>query len=132
MHMCACLASSTPQLPAEDQVDVAVEVFRMLADATRLRLLWAMRDGEVTVRDLTDTVAKPQALVSQHLGKLRMARLVSTRRQGSHVYYRLANDHVRQLVTDGIFNAEHAGPGIPPHHQPTEGTPVRTRGTNSP
>jgi DNA-binding transcriptional ArsR family regulator len=59
MHMCAYLASSTPQLPAEEQVDVAVEVFRMLADATRLRLLWAMRDGEVTVRDLTDTVAKP-------------------------------------------------------------------------
>lgn len=59
MHMCAYLASSTPQLPAKEQVDVAVEVFRMLADATRLRLLWAMRDGEVTVRDLTDTVAKP-------------------------------------------------------------------------
>ncbi len=130
MHMCAYLASST--LPAEEQVDVAVEVFRMLADATRLRLLWAMRDGEVTVRDLTDTVAKPQALVSQHLGKLRMARLVSTRRQGSHVYYRLANDHVRQLVTDGIFNAEHAGPGIPPHHQPSEATSVHAKGADTP
>ena len=104
-------------LPDDDQVDLAVEVFRMLADATRVRLLWLLRAGELSVRELTDGVAKPQALVSQHLAKLRMARLVTTRRQGSHVFYRLANDRVAQLVVDAIFNAEHAGPGIPLHHQ---------------
>jgi DNA-binding transcriptional ArsR family regulator len=105
------------RLPDEEQVDLAVEVFRMLADATRVRLLWLMREGEVSVRVLTEGVGKPQALVSQHLGKLRMARLVTTRRQGSHVYYRLANDHVSQLIADAIHNAEHAGPGLPLHHQ---------------
>lgn len=104
------------RLPDEEQVDLAVEVFRMLADATRVRLLWLMRDGEVSVRGLTEGVGKPQALVSQHLGKLRMARLVTTRREGSHVYYRLANDHVSQLIADAIHNAEHAGPGVPRHH----------------
>ena len=105
------------RLPDEEQVDLAVEVFRMLADATRVRLLLLMREGELSVRELTDGVAKPQALVSQHLAKLRMARLVSTRRQGSRVYYRLANDHVGQLVSDAILNAEHAGPDVPLHHQ---------------
>lgn len=89
----------------------------MLADATRLRLLWLMSDREVSVRDLTEAVAKPQSLVSQHLGKLRMARLVSTRREGNHVFYRIANDHVAQLIVDGIHNAEHAGPEVPAHHQ---------------
>ena len=52
------------RLPDEEQVDLAVEVFRMLADATRVRLLLLMREGELSVRELTDGVAKPQALVS--------------------------------------------------------------------
>jgi len=105
------------RLPDEEQVDLAVEVFRMLADATRVRLLWLLRGEEMSVRALTEGVGKPQALVSQHLAKLRMARLVTTRRQGSHVYYRLANEHVSQLVADAIHNAEHAGPGVPLHHR---------------
>ena len=89
----------------------------MLADATRVRLLWLLRQGEAPVGDLARILAKPQALVSQHLAKLRMARLVATRREGNHVYYRLASQHVDQLVADAIFNAEHAGPGVPAHHQ---------------
>lgn len=93
----------------------------MLADATRIKLLWVLSNGEAPVGDLTEAVAKPQALVSQHLAKLRLARLVATRRQGSHVFYRLANNHVSQLVADAIHNAEHASPGIPPHHLPAAG-----------
>ncbi|MEO7944364.1 MAG: metalloregulator ArsR/SmtB family transcription factor [Marmoricola sp.] len=106
-------------LPDEEQVDLAVEVFRMLADATRIKLLWTLSEGEAPVSDLTEAVGKPQALVSQHLAKLRMARLVTTRRAGSHVFYRLANNHVSQLVADAIHNAEHAGPGVPVHHLPS-------------
>jgi len=55
--------------------------------------------------------------VSQHLAKLRMARLVRTRREGTTIFYSLDNDHVGQLVTDAVFNAEHAGPGVPGHHR---------------
>jgi ArsR family transcriptional regulator, zinc-responsive transcriptional repressor len=51
------------------------------------------------------------------LAKLRMARLVCTRREGTTIFYSLDNDHVRQLVTDAVFNAEHSGQGIPPHHR---------------
>jgi hypothetical protein len=43
--------------------------------------------------------------------------LVRTRREGTTVFYRLENDHVRQLVIDAVFNAEHAGPGVPLHHR---------------
>ena len=55
--------------------------------------------------------------MSQHLAKLRMARLVRTRREGTSVFYQLENDHVRQLIVDAVHNAEHAGPygpGAPP------------------
>src|SRR5215211_4217818 len=103
---------------ADEQVDFAVEVFRMLAEATRVRLLWALLDAERPVNDLAESVGKPPAAVSQHLAKLRMARLVRTRRQGTQVFYRIENSHVRQLVEDAVYHAEHAGDGVPDHHRP--------------
>jgi len=109
-------ARNAAPLPGGEQVDLAVEVFRMLADGTRVRLLWSLLDGELPVGVLAGQVGKPQAAVSQHLAKLRMARLVQTRRQGTQVFYRLESDHVRQLVLDAVHHAEHAGPDTPAHH----------------
>ncbi|WP_043644872.1 ArsR/SmtB family transcription factor [Nocardioides alkalitolerans] len=103
----------------DDEVDLAVEIFRLLADATRVRLVWALRDGELAVNTLADRVGKPQAAVSQHLAKLRMGRMVTTRRQGNQVFYRIANDHVRTLVVDAVHHAEHAAGGVPAHHART-------------
>lgn len=88
----------------------------MLADATRVQLLWALADREMSVNDLAARVGKPAPSVSQHLAKLRMAHLVRTRREGTQVFYRLENDHVRQLVTDAVHNAEHATAAVPAHH----------------
>jgi DNA-binding transcriptional ArsR family regulator len=113
-------------LPA-DQVALAVEVFRMLADGTRIQLLWALVDGELSVNELAETTGKPGPAVSQHLAKLRMARLVRTRRDGTQIFYQLENDHVRQLIIDGIHNAEHAGPTVPAHHAGPAITPVVSR-----
>src|SRR3954454_13743374 len=92
---------------AADQVDLAVEVFRMLADATRVRILWTLIDRELSVNALAAEVGKMPASVSQHLAKLRMTRLVQTRRKGTQVFYRLENEHIAQLVTDAVHNAEH-------------------------
>ncbi|WP_186628214.1 metalloregulator ArsR/SmtB family transcription factor [Rhodococcus sp. BP22] len=105
----------------DDEVGLVVEVFRMMADATRVQILWALIDRELSVNELADHVGKPAPSVSQHLSKLRMARLVRTRREGTQVIYRLENEHVRELVTDAVFNAEHAGPGIPGHHRARAG-----------
>lgn len=88
----------------------------MLADPTRVRLLWALTGGELSVSELAEQVNKPSPSVSQHLAKLRMARLVRTRRDGTTIFYSLENEHVSQLVFDAVFNAEHAGPGVPAHH----------------
>jgi DNA-binding transcriptional ArsR family regulator len=108
---------STSRTPPGDQFDLAVEVFRMLADATRLRLLWELLDREMSVNALADAVGKPAAGVSQHLAKLRMARVVRTRRQGNQIFYRLENAHLRQMVQDAIYQAEHASGGLPAHHR---------------
>jgi ArsR family transcriptional regulator, zinc-responsive transcriptional repressor len=109
--------ASVERLP-DDQVDLVVETFRLLADGTRLRLLWALRGGEMSVGELAAHVGKATPAVSQHLAKLRMARLVTTRRDGVQIIYRLENEHVSQLLTDAIHNAEHVGPGTPAHHTP--------------
>ena len=101
----------------DEQVELAVEVFRMLADGTRVRLLWALVDTELSVTDLAAAAGKPGPAVSQHLAKLRMARLVRTRREGNQVFYRLENDHVGRLVLDAVHNAEHAADGLPSHHR---------------
>lgn len=111
-------ADSSPArvTPPADQFDLAVEMFGMLADTTRLRLLWALLDREMSVNELAEAIRKPPAGVSQHLAKLRMARVVRTRRQGNQIFYRLDDSHVRQMVEDAIYQAEHASGGQLAHH----------------
>lgn len=96
----------------------------MLADATRVQVLWALTSREMSVNELAEHVGKPAPSVSQHLAKLRMARLVRTRREGTTIFYSMENEHVCQLVTDAVFNAEHAGPGVPPHHRAANNLPA--------
>jgi DNA-binding transcriptional ArsR family regulator len=105
--------------PDSEYVELAVEVFHMLADATRVRIVLALRNsGEMSVNHLADIVDKSPAAVSQHLAKLRLARMVTTRQDGTRVFYRLADEHAADLVSDAIKQAEHAiaGGTTPPHH----------------
>ena len=118
LHMHSDNRACGRRLP-DDEVNLVVEVFRMLADATRVQIVWALVSRERSVNDLATHVQKPASSVSQHLAKLRMAGLVRTRREGTTIYYSLDNDHIAQLVTDAIFNAEHAAPGVPGHHRDT-------------
>ena len=97
-------------------VELAVEVFGMLADATRVRIVLALSRGELSVNALATVVGKSPAAVSQHLAKLRLARMVATRHEGTKVFYRLENEHAAQLVTDAIQQAEHSLGGQPRHH----------------
>ena len=104
------------RLPDSQYVELAVEVFGMLADATRVRIVLALRDNESSVNELAQIVDKSPAAVSQHLAKMRLGRLVSTRQDGTRIFYRLSNEHAKQLVTDAIFQAEHALDQNPRHH----------------
>lgn len=92
----------------DDRVYLVTELFRMLADDTRVQILWSLADSECSVNELAVALAKPAATVSQHLAKLRGARLVRTRRLGNRVIYRLESDHVRRVVIDAVLNAAHA------------------------
>src|SRR5215212_8817484 len=105
---------------ADDQlVALAVEIFKMLADATRVRIVLALRDGELSVNTLADVVGKSPASVSQHLAKLRLARLVTTRHEGNRVFYRLTNEHPHQLIAAPLFQPQHSIDDQPQHHRQT-------------
>ena len=102
-----CMDTQVPDVPTEEEVDQAVDTLKLLADPTRLRILWALLHGEHSVNRLADHVGAQPAAVSQHLAKLRLARLVRTRREGNHVYYLTENTHVRHLVEEALFHADH-------------------------
>ncbi|MEP7113064.1 MAG: metalloregulator ArsR/SmtB family transcription factor [Ilumatobacteraceae bacterium] len=98
-------------------VELAVEVFSMLADATRIRLILSLQDGEMSVNNLADIVDKSPAAVSQHLAKLRLARIVTNRRQGQTIFYSLTDEHASDLVSSAILQAEHSLDQNPRHHR---------------
>ena len=115
--------------PTDGEVSWAVDTLKMLADPTRLRIVWALLHGEHSVGRLAEHVDAQPAAVSQHLAKLRLARLVRTRREGTHVHYQIENDHIRRLVTEALFNADHAlGDGPPAHHTRPDAPEVQPAG----
>lgn len=102
---------------SDDVVTLAVEVLRVLADPTRLQIAGRLLDEEKSVSQLAAELERPVPGVSQHLAKMRMARLVTTRKQGTSVLYRVENGHVRQLVIDAIGHVEHLLEDGPAHHR---------------
>ena len=80
----------------------------MLADPTRIKLLWALLQGKSSVACLAEMVGANPTTVSQHLAKLRLAGLVQGQHQGTFVYYAAADEHVRALLAEALFHAEHA------------------------
>lgn len=103
-----------------EYVELAAEVLRLLSDPTRIRIVLALQQAdELPVNVLAEVVDKKPSGVSQHLARLRMARVVTTRHEGTSVLYRLVDEHAGLLVAEAIKQAEHAVANgqIPPHHR---------------
>ncbi|WP_328823386.1 ArsR/SmtB family transcription factor [Metallococcus carri] len=94
---------------------MAVTAFALLADPTRVRMLWALREADLDVGSLAAVAGCRPTVASQHLSKLRFAGLVDGRRQGQRVVYRLRGGHVRALLTEALFQADHHVTGTPTH-----------------
>lgn len=89
--------------------------FALLADPTRVRMLWALREAELDVASLAAVAGCRPTVASQHLSKLRFAGLVEGQRQGQRVVYRLHGGHVRGLLSEALFHADHHVNGAPVH-----------------
>ena len=104
--------------------EAATLLLAMLADGTRLRLVAQLVDGERDVTALTEAVGAARPAVSQHLGKLRLAGLVRVRRDGRRQVYALADAHVRRLVVEALYTADHRVSDRPTHHDVPTGVPI--------
>ena len=82
------------------------ETFAMLASPIRVHLLYLLSEGELDVTRLAEGVGGSVAMVSQHLAKLRLAGLVSSRRSGKHQLYSVGDPHVVVLVRQGLEHHE--------------------------
>lgn len=97
-------------LSEREAADLA-EVFRLLGDPTRARVLHALLGhGELCVCDLAELVGAPQPKVSQGLRLLRSAGIVTNRRDGRTIRYSLADDHVRTLLEVSRDHLRHLDP----------------------
>ena len=90
-----------------ERLEAAAAVLALLADRTRLALLRQLVDGEADVATLTARCGAARPSVSQHLAKLRLAGLVTARKEGRHVFYALKHGHLKRLVTEALSVADH-------------------------
>ena len=81
----------------EDLAELIARRFRALGDPLRVRLLDQLRDGEQTVNALADRLDAGQQNVSKHLSVLADAAMVARRKEGTHAYYRIADEGVFSL-----------------------------------
>ncbi len=82
----------------EKNVETASQLLKAIGSPTRLMLLCALADGEKSVSELTDALGLRQAMVSQHLARLRQEGLVATRREAQSVYYQIADETAEEIV----------------------------------
>jgi len=100
---CRCIhqervqAAKEQALTAKDN-DLLAALFKAMGDPNRLQILWALDQEEMCVCDLALFIGVSESAVSHQLRQLRQLQLVSNRRQGPILYYRLTDNHVSSLI----------------------------------
>ncbi|GAA4786472.1 winged helix-turn-helix transcriptional regulator [Corynebacterium canis] len=101
--------------PDEALFTSASNTLKLLAEPTRLHLLWLLVENEHNVAELVDSVGVSRTVVSQHLAKLRLGGLVESRREGRNIIYRVVDGHLSRLVLETLNHADHMLTGEPLH-----------------
>ena len=93
-------------LPPEEELYDLAELFKVFGDSTRIRILFVLFEAEVCVCDLAAALNMTVSAVSHQLKILKQAKLIKSRRDGRSVFYSLADDHVRTIVSQGMEHIE--------------------------
>lgn len=94
------------KLPAEEQLYDLAELFKVFGDSTRIRILFVLFESEVCVCDLAAALNMTVSAVSHQLKILKQNKLIKSRREGRSVFYSLADEHVRTIVSQGMEHIE--------------------------
>ncbi len=119
MRTCSYVSVRVPNLGQNDIIGLT-DVFRLLGEPNRLRLVLACMDGQRSVGDLCEELDLPQTLASQHLRLLRAGRILRAERQGRHVLYAIDDGHVRAVLANMVAHLTE-----PHDHDDPPGSPTK-------
>ena len=91
-------------------VEGLTEIFRVLGDGSRVRILDALSTTELCVGDIAGRLGMSESAVSHQLRLLRSARIVRSRRDGRMIFYALDDKHVLTLFRQGLRHVQEGGP----------------------
>ena len=89
-------------LPTDEEVYYLAELFKVFADSTRIKILYAISEQELCVMDICQALNMSQSSISHQLRVLKQSRLVKVRRDGRTIYYSLADHHVQTMLSQGM------------------------------
>ncbi len=91
---------------SEDTLYDLAELFKVFGDSTRIRILFALFEKELSVNEIADSLGMTQSAISHQLKILKQSKLVGNRREGKQIIYFLADDHVRTIIDQGVNHVE--------------------------
>ena len=94
------------KMPDEVKLYDLAELFKIFGDSTRIRILFVLFESEVCVCDLAQALNMNQSAISHQLRILKQSKLIKNRREGKSVFYSLADDHVRTIISQGMEHIE--------------------------
>mgnify|MGYP000336791874 CR=1 FL=1 len=100
------VAAVKEDLPADEVLYDLAELFKMFADSTRVKILYALFESELCVCDIARVLDLTQSAVSHQLRVLKSSKLVKFRRDGKPLYYSLADEHVCRIISQGMEHVE--------------------------
>lgn len=93
-------------MPDEQQLLELSEFFKVFGDSTRIKILYVLSQSEMCVCDIATLLQMGQSAISHQLRVLKQMRLVSFRREGKTVFYRLADAHIETILAQGMEHIE--------------------------
>lgn len=114
----AVVAELRATAPADELITLVAEMFHVLGDPTRLKLLYLLMRHDCCVRDLAILVGVSESAVSHQLKLLKDRQLVKVRREGTTMYYSLADHHLGPLFREAESHANHVSQNLPDHSHP--------------
>jgi len=93
-----------PQMPEESSLFDLSDLFKIFGDTTRIKILWALDCSEMCVCDISVLLNMTKSAVSHQLKVLRQSKLVKFRKEGKVVYYSLDDDHIKQILDQGLIH----------------------------
>lgn len=90
-------------LPSNKYLETNADLLKSLADPTRLKIVFLLKNGELCACQILDALDKSQSTVSHHLNMMKKEGVLSTRKQGTWIYYKLANENLLEIL-ENLFD----------------------------